>query len=185
MEALGVEVRQSNFENCLAVKAAMELPNLSFAHDTVWNLAKYGEFDAVFCCGLLYHLDRPREFIRIASRLCKTICLYQSHFATENGIAKYDLSPLMENEGLKGRWYKDHAATSVEKLETLKWSSWENQNSFWLMREEIVGSIHENGFDMVFEQYDCLLPPLSEDMKTGYYRTDSRCLFVGIKTGIV
>jgi SAM-dependent methyltransferase len=198
MEALGIEIRHSNVAKCLAVKEEISLTNLSFSRDTVWNLAKYGEFDAIFCCGLLYHLDRPREFIRLASGLCKTICLYQTHFATEREIGKFDLSPLMENEGVKGRWYKEHLATSVMGLEKQIWSAWDNERSFWLLREELLSLINENGFDMVFEQYDCLLPHLSEDrlgisterstiskeMTSGYYATDNRCLFVGIRTGI-
>ena len=150
------------------------------------------------CCGLLYHLDRPREFIRLASNSCKTICLYQTHFATEREINNFNLSALTENEGMKGRWYKEHTTNALSEREKMKWSSWENQNSFWLLREELVGAIHENGFGMVFEQYDCLLPPLSKDflgisterstinkeMRTGYYATDNRCLFVGIRAGI-
>ena len=51
--SLGIEVRSSNFENCLEVKRRASLPNLDFAQDDVWNLAKYGPFDvisvAVYC----------------------------------------------------------------------------------------------------------------------------------------
>jgi 2-polyprenyl-3-methyl-5-hydroxy-6-metoxy-1,4-benzoquinol methylase len=52
-DALGIEVRQNNFENCQRVKAGTNLPNLTFAWDDVRNLGKYGVFDAIFCCGLL------------------------------------------------------------------------------------------------------------------------------------
>src|SRR5437588_10601535 len=41
-EARGIEVRESNFEKCQRVKAGTHLPNLTFAHDDVQNLAKYG-----------------------------------------------------------------------------------------------------------------------------------------------
>jgi tRNA G46 methylase TrmB len=57
MHALGVEVRASNFANCTEVRRRAGVPNLSFVQDDVWNLAAYGPFDAIFCCGLLYHLD--------------------------------------------------------------------------------------------------------------------------------
>jgi 2-polyprenyl-3-methyl-5-hydroxy-6-metoxy-1,4-benzoquinol methylase len=59
MESLGLEVRQSNFDNCLYVKDRIRLPNLKFIKDNAWNIASYGRFDVIFCCGLLYHLDRP------------------------------------------------------------------------------------------------------------------------------
>jgi 2-polyprenyl-3-methyl-5-hydroxy-6-metoxy-1,4-benzoquinol methylase len=67
-EALGIEVRKNNFAACEHVKAHVDLPNLRFARDNVWNVQKYGEFDAVFCCRILYHLDRPIEFLII--RVC-------------------------------------------------------------------------------------------------------------------
>src|SRR5664280_109916 len=62
-DALGIEVRQSNFENCQRVKAGTNLPKLTFLCDDVSKLAKYGVFDVVFCCGLLYHLEEPHRFV--------------------------------------------------------------------------------------------------------------------------
>jgi SAM-dependent methyltransferase len=185
MEALGIEVRQSNYENCLFVGKAINLPNLRFVHDTVWNVANYGQFDAVFCCGLLYHLDRPREFLRLISGLCRRIILVQTHFSTEEDIQKYGLSPMTENEGLPGRWYQDRSPDATrELLEASKWASWENDRSFWIQREHLIGAIHENGFDMVFEQYDCLNSPIAQSMTQGTYRIDNRCMFIGIRTGV-
>ncbi len=168
-DALGIEIRQTNFENCLAVKNAVDLPNLHFVRDNVWNVANYGEFDAVFCCGILYHLDRPREFLRLVSGQCRRIILVQTHFSTlapiedSPALLKFNLSPMSENEGLPGRWYPehnlDHLAES-EALEKMSWTSWENNRSFWIQREYLIEAIHENGFDMVFEQYR--LPGLAD-----------------------
>jgi SAM-dependent methyltransferase len=190
-DALGIEIRQTNFENCLAVKNAVDLPNLHFVRDNVWNVANYGEFDAVFCCGILYHLDRPREFLRLVSGQCRRIILVQTHFSTlapiedSPALLKFNLSPMSENEGLPGRWYPehnlDHLAES-EALEKMSWTSWENNRSFWIQREYLIEAIHENGFDMVFEQYDCLDSPISHTMTQGFYKTHNRCMFVGIRT---
>jgi len=185
MDALGIEARQSNFDNCIFVKNGVNLPTLRFAHDTVWNLEKYGKFDAVFCCGLFYHLDRPREFLRLMSSCCNKIILIQTHFSTIEAIEKFNLSPLMKHEGLPGRWFSDRQpGISIEKLEKMKWASWENATSFWVQREHLIEEIYNNGFDMVFEQYDCLAPDISESMTQGYYKTDNRCLFVGIRIGV-
>src|SRR5258708_13723403 len=63
--ALGIEVRECNFENCLRVKAGTHLPDLTFVRDDVKNLAKYGVFDVVFCCGLLSNLNKPRKFFNL------------------------------------------------------------------------------------------------------------------------
>src|SRR5690242_2107008 len=67
MDAVGVEVRKSNFQNCLYVKQHTDLPTLDFINDDAWNLPRYGTFDIIFCCGLLYHLENPVSFINMLS----------------------------------------------------------------------------------------------------------------------
>src|SRR5260370_12522229 len=57
--ALGIEVRECNFENCLRAKAGTHLPDLTFLRDDVKNLAKYAVFAVVFSFALLYHLTEP------------------------------------------------------------------------------------------------------------------------------
>lgn len=185
MDALGIEVRRSNFENCMHVRQGVNLQNLRFTMDTAWNIAEYGAFDAVFCSGLLYHFDRPREFLHLISSLCKKIIIIHTHFATMDPIAKFGLSPLVQNEGLSGRWFADRPPTATNaELDGLKWASWENANSFWPLREHLIGAISDCGFDMVFEQYDWLETPIPASLTQGYYKTDNRGLFVGIKTGL-
>ena len=66
LQATGIEVRQSNFENCLIVQDKVRLPNLRFCKDDVWNLPRHGHFSTAFCCGLLYHLDRPAAFVSLS-----------------------------------------------------------------------------------------------------------------------
>ena len=118
--------------------------------------------------------------MRLISGLCRKIIIVQSHFSTVNDINNFNLSPMAENEGLPGRWYKEGGSED----DNAKWSSWENAQSFWIQREYLIGAIYENGFDMVFEQYDCLPPPIAESIALGYYKTDNRCMFVGIRTGV-
>jgi 2-polyprenyl-3-methyl-5-hydroxy-6-metoxy-1,4-benzoquinol methylase len=66
-QVLGVEVRESNMAACRHVQSGLNLPNLQFVQDNAWNVAKHGPFDAIFCCGLLYHLERPKEFLQTLS----------------------------------------------------------------------------------------------------------------------
>ncbi|MGO9583348.1 MAG: class I SAM-dependent methyltransferase, partial [Acidimicrobiales bacterium] len=61
-EATGLEAREQNIERCEYVASQLRLPNLHFVRDDARNLGEYGPFDAVFCCGLLYHLDRPASY---------------------------------------------------------------------------------------------------------------------------
>ena len=130
---MGLEIREANLAACGYVKANTNLPNLEFVRDDAWNIARYGTFDAVFCCGLLYHLDRPRRFLEILSRVVKRLLILQTHFATGQPSPKFALSGLAEWEGLQGRWFTEFTdEEAFQKRETLKWSAWDNRRSFWI-----------------------------------------------------
>ena len=49
LQALGLDVRELNIEACRYVQSKVNLPNLEFVRDDVWNIAAHGTFDAVFC----------------------------------------------------------------------------------------------------------------------------------------
>lgn len=182
-ETLGIEVRKSNFQNCLYVKDHVSLPNLNFVNDNVWNLEKRGiVFDVIFCSGILYHLAKPKAFIEMMSRCCRKLIVINTHFATDNKCRAHQLSRLTENEGLPGRWYYEHPGVDTQAvLEGMKWASWENSSSFWVKREFLIQAIKDAGFDLVFEQYDHLGKDLAQQMIAGSYRQQDRGTFVGIK----
>ena len=205
-QVVGIEVREANIVACNYVKSKTNLPNLKFVKDDAFNIAKYGVFDVVFCCGLLYHLDRPKHFLETLSAVTTRLVILQTHFST-NAISirahlpslarrllaravrtdrqadKFNLSRLGENEGLMGRWYTEFRSdTSFAKRETAKWASWDNRRSFWIQREYLLQAIQDVGFDLVMEQYDSLGPDIAESMLRGYYHTDGRGTFIGIKT---
>jgi SAM-dependent methyltransferase len=183
MEALGIEIRKSNFEACEFVQARLRLPNLHFVNDDVWNVAKYGEFDAIFCCGLLYHLDKPLEFLGILSCLCRKTIIINTHIATETKNENFPLSEIVENEGAVGRWLHEYdESTPNLDLEQFRWTSWSNAKSFWPLKEPIVDTLHEGGFNMIFEQFDFAGQKIAHEMRSGYYATHDRRMFVGIKS---
>ena len=80
LQSLGLDVRESNIEVCRYVQSKTDLPNLRFVRDDVWNIADHGSFDIVFCCGLLYHLDRPRAFLDVLSDVTKRLLILQDPF---------------------------------------------------------------------------------------------------------
>jgi hypothetical protein len=211
-QVLGVEVREANIAACNYVKANTNLPNLEFIKDDARNIAKYGVFDVVICCGLLYHLDKPKEFLNTLSAVTTKLLILQTHFSMDTkktdpknkehrwfGIArkplasvesynpepadKFNLSELTENEMLRGRWYTEFANDEAfSKRDSAKWSSWDNRRSFWIQREYLLQAIHDVGFDLVMEQYDSLGPNIVESMLCGSYKAESRGTFIGIKT---
>jgi Methyltransferase domain len=205
---LGIEVRELNIAACNYVKSKIDLPHLEFVQDNALNIAKYGEFDAVFCCGLLYHLDRPKQYLETLSTVTKKLLILQTHFSliSRNDTRfrlptwvrwrwytnkllrkpepiKFSLSSPSENEGLAGRWFMEFSNDrSFNKRETAKWSSWDNRRSFWIQREYLLQTIRDVGFNLVMEEYDHLEPSIAESLLGGSYQANLRGTFIGIKT---
>ena len=211
-QVLGVEVREANIAACNYVKANTNLPNLEFIKDDARNIAKYGVFDVVICCGLLYHLDKPKEFLNTLSAVTTKLLILQTHFSTDTktknkehrwfGIARkllakvkrhnpapaarfreFNLSELTENETLRGRWYTEFADDEAfSKRDSSKWASWDNRRSFWIQREYLLQAIYDVGFDVVLEQFDGLGPNIAESTLSGFYKAETYGAFIGIKT---
>jgi len=208
-QVLGLEVRELNYVACRYVKANTDLPNLEFVKDNAWNIGKYGTFDAVFCCGLLYHLDKPKQFLQTLSTVTTRLLILQTHFSTEKNnirshlpillrkalrpitkfrqtsVDKFKLSPITEFDSLRGRWFTEFKSEArFRNRENKRWRSWDNRRSFWVQREYLLQAIQDVGFDLVMEQFDSLGPNISDAMLRGYYKTDSRGTFIGIKTHV-
>ena len=197
-KSVGVEVRNINYQQCLENKRRYKLDNVEFYKDDVWNSKKYGEFDAVYCGGLLYHLDKPREFINMISKITKKVLIIQTHFATERPLdpdfeesINWNLKDMTKENGVDGRWFWEYPENiPLETKESHNFAGWENANtsqgwvrSFWITREWILHSLKESGFDLVFEQFDNIGDNVHESMTKGYYYISSRGTFIGIKTG--
>jgi SAM-dependent methyltransferase len=183
MDATGIEVRDSNFQNCLYVKAKTELPNLNFIQDDAMNIGRHGPFDGLFICGLLYHLDKPRKFIEEAARVCKKFMIIDTHVAPaihEEAVDIYRLTGTEINEGLRGRWYPEYESVSAERLDQMKWSSWSNNKSFWIEKAYLLQVMKEAGFDMVFEQFDCETD-VAAQYTAGFRARHARVFLVGVK----
>lgn len=179
--AIGIEVRNSNFQNCLYVKERSGVKGLHFYKDDVWNLEKYSPYDSVFCCGLLYHLDLPYKFLKLISSCTRDAVILHTHYSSVADSEAFNLSPLVENEGYPGRWYAEHDIDDKSVLDAAKWASWENKRSFWPTKPALLQMIKDVGFDLVFEQLDFLENDIMSSMTSGWYKSNNRSMFVGIK----
>jgi len=186
MNATGIEIRDSNFQNCLYVKSKTDLPNLSFVQDDAMNIGNHGPFDGLFICGLLYHLDKPRQFLDAAARVCKKFMILETHVAPlgpEDAVDLFHLSGTEINEGLRGRWYREYDEVSTQMLDQMKWSSWSNNKSFWVEKPYLFQVMKENGFDIVFEQYDCE-SDIANEYTTGMRARQARTFLVGLRSTV-
>lgn len=169
-ESLGIEVRKSNIENCNYVKSHTNLPNLRFACDDVRNLERYGMFDAIFCCGILYHLDQPRKFMEQMSRACRRVLIIDTHVAADQPNSRFKLSEITENEGLSGRWFPEFE--EEEHRHRDPWSSWDNPKSFWPMKLDLIQALRQLSFSLVLEY------PIFDSER----QATDRVTIVGVKT---
>ena len=181
-DTLGIEVRNSNIDCCNFVKSNVDLPNLSFNQDNVMNIDNYGMFDAAFCCGLLYHLDRPKSFLEKLASQTKRLLIIQTHFSLSREVSsRFSLSPLTTNEGLPGRWFSELPPDiSEEQRDLARWSSFHNNSSFWIQREHLISLIYDLGFNTVFEQFDSHAPSIATEL-VNEYEGFLRGTFVGIR----
>lgn len=183
-DTLGIEARAANFEKCKAVADALALPNLRFVCDDVRNLAAYGPFDAVFCSGLLYHLDEPTAFLQLLAESTRRVLVLQTHYAMRRRpplwreYPPYRFSRLVEHEGNKGRWYREFLGpTTEEKMEHALWASYGNRRSFWIEKGHLIETLRRVGFPTVYEQLD-FVPDAVADR---YVRRHHRSLFVAVR----
>jgi len=196
--SFGIEVRNTNYQECLKNKKNSSLENVNFYKDDAWNSPNYGEFDAIYCGGLLYHMDRPREFIQMLSTITKKVLIIQTHFSAERPLdpdfeesINWNLKEIRYENGLHGRWFWEFPENiTLEQKELHNYASWDNPNtslgwvrSFWITREWILHILKESGFDLVFEQFDNIGDNIHQSMTEGYYWKSNRGTFVGIKTG--
>jgi SAM-dependent methyltransferase len=179
-DALGIDGRPQNIARCEFAAEQLGLPGARFVCDDVRHLDDYGSFDAVFCSGLLYHLDDPVAFLRMVSQATRRVLLLQTHFATDTVPDAFapGLSPLTTNEGVAGRWYAEHDdAATGEEIMASSWSSIGNRRSFWIEKRHLLQTLIDLGFAPVYEQYDFLNHVVDDDYITRYHRS----LFVAVR----
>lgn len=155
----GIEVRTENMACCRYVADRAELgEDLRFeqrdARDAVAQ-ARPGQWDAVYCGGLLYHLGDPSAFLAGLGRATERLLILDTHFSVR---------PDAEHEGRAGHWYEEGNG---------RWSAWKNERSFWLAKPDLLAAIRDAGFSLVFEQHDQL-----DDIGSPL---EDRGMFIGVK----
>jgi SAM-dependent methyltransferase len=178
-EATGIEVRAQNVERCDFVASQLRLPNLHFARDDVRNLGNYPPFDAIFCSGLLYHLDRPATYLRLLAQQAKRLLILQTHYAlTDSTPPDFSLSELTEHDGYQGRWYREFLESAEQAdIEALSWAAYGNPRSFWIERLHLIQAIRDAGFSTVYEQPDFV----SNNVTDHYIEEQDRSLFLAVR----
>ena len=147
----GIEARPENYGNAVWLQDALGLPNLRFTCGDVRDVLPGTRFDAVFCAGLLYHLDQPVAFLSLLGEVTERMLILNTNFSLEHGGHPEDAHHPGESceygdsrhEGRAGHWHREIAT---------RWSSYGNTSSFWLRKDDLILSIRDAGFTDVSER---------------------------------
>lgn len=162
-ETLGIEGRRSNFEKAELIREYFGLGHLRFEQRDVKSLdpARDGTFDAILCCGLLYHLEEPFAFLRLLERLLAPdgLLFVDTHVAPSEEAAAYGThaaqlsDPLSIESGghtYDGCWFSEPREGDVREQQ---WSAISNERSFWPSRRSLIRGLYHSGFHAVAELF--------------------------------
>jgi SAM-dependent methyltransferase len=131
---VAVEGRESNInrarfvQNLVPHGSKVEFIHADLDHADLIHL---GRFDAVLCCGVLYHLTEPWALLRQCARLSKHLFLW-THYCerAETTVA-----------GVEGSWYNE--AGAADPLSGL------SARSFWPTKPALFEMLSEAGYGSV------------------------------------
>jgi SAM-dependent methyltransferase len=80
---VALEGREANLRKARFVQGLLRLRNVEFAQANLesTDLAAFGKFDAIFCCGLLYHLPDPWRLIEQMAPLAPKLFIWTQYAA--------------------------------------------------------------------------------------------------------
>lgn len=132
---LAVEGRQANIRRALFVQKLLEVKNAQFIQANLEesDLASLGNFDAVFCSGLLYHLPKPWQLLEQLARIAPKLFLWTMY--------SDDLGADTTVDGFRGRHQVEGG--SDEPLSGL------SGHSLWLTLGSLVEALTKAGYERI------------------------------------
>ena len=129
---LGLEGRIESIERAGLAARALGLKNIEFLQADLDRdeLSPYGQFDAVFCAGLLYHLTKPWKLIEEIAKVTDRLFL-DTHFSDTEEV---------EIEGYRGSWYREGGYS--DPLSGL------SPASLWLALPSLENALRRAGFEI-------------------------------------
>lgn len=134
-QVVGIEGRQLNVERATLIRRLLGATNVEFvlANLETADLTSFGDFDTVFCCGILYHLPRPWEILEQIARVSSQVFIW-THYTHEEAA---DTTA----NGYEGRFLE--AAGLSHPLGGM------SSGSFWPTRDSLHRMLADQGFDEI------------------------------------
>ena len=159
----GMEGRSANLDKAEMIRSYFGLENLKFELRDVKTLSpeRDGRFDAVICCGLLYHLDDPFTFLRTLRTITteEGLLFVDTHVAPDDASARHATYAQHLSERVtfregghdyEGCWFAEPSRGSVLEQQ---WSAVSNARSFWPTRTSLIRAMYHAGFPSILELF--------------------------------
>lgn len=132
---LALEGRPFNLRKARFIKELFDARNLEFAEANLeeTDLSAYGNFDAVFCSGLLYHLPEPWKLIAQLPAVAPVLFIWTHYAKEEEGS---EVAP-----GLRGKICVEGG--SEEPLSGM------SATATWLTLESLTALLNRSGYRSV------------------------------------
>jgi len=132
---VSVEGRAANIRKATFLQELLGVQNVEFTQANLEDadLAALGRFDAVFCCGLLYHLPRPWTLLERLPAIAPKLFLW-TRYSDDHAA---DLTV----EGFRGR--KQGEAGLDDPLSGL------SSDSFWLTLGSLIEALTKAGYGRI------------------------------------
>jgi hypothetical protein len=132
---VGIEGRDYNIEKANFIKDLLKAENVKFIQANLENtpLSNFGNFDAVFCSGILYHLPKPWKLIGEIGKITSKVFIW-THYAPGDQVTE-------EIEGYQGKWTEEYGYDAP--LSGL------SEQSFWVTIPSLEKMLRENGFSQI------------------------------------
>ena len=158
-EVLALDARTERMDEGAAVAARHGLDGVTFRQEDVRRVsrASHGEFDAVWCLGLLYHLEAA-EAVALLERvyeLCTGLLVIDTLISLDGGEEVTCAGRTYEGEHV--REHEDGDTEAVRRGRVLR--SIDNTFAFRFTRASLVRAVGDAGFTSVLE---CHAPPEPE-----------------------
>ncbi len=137
---VALEGREANLRKARFVQELLQIRNVEFAQANLEHadLTRFGNFDAIFCCGLLYHLPDPWKLIEQCPSVAPVLFIW-TQYAAENEAR--DLG-----NGLRGKIHIEGGPD--EPLSGM------SATAIWLTLASLRDLLSANGYEKIEIMYD-------------------------------
>jgi hypothetical protein len=132
---VAMEGREANLRKARFVQELLQIRNVDFIQGNLENedLTTLGGFDAVFCCGLLYHLPQPWKLIAHVAKVAPILFIW-TQYAAENEASD------MAN-GLRGKTHIEGGP--AEPLSGM------SPTAIWLTLDSLRRVLRDSGYNKI------------------------------------